>query len=116
MSKSGLLEEKQADHVYSEKQILFSLKSDYFVTTHAFLQDSRRIYFVQDFIQGGEFNTLLRRYRKFEPDIAAFYLSQLVLSLEHMHSQGICYRDLKPENILIDHTGFLKVIDMGLSK
>ncbi|VDK50870.1 unnamed protein product [Anisakis simplex] len=35
-------------------------------------------------------------------DTAAFYLSEIVCSLEHLHRQGIIYRDLKPENILLD--------------
>jgi protein kinase X len=71
---------------------------------------------VQDFIPGGEFNTLLRRCNRFEPDTAVFYAAQIVLALEHLHSQGIVYRDIKPENILIDERGYLKLIDMGLAK
>lgn len=31
-----------------------------------------------------------------------FYLAELALALNHLHSIGIIYRDLKPENILLD--------------
>ena len=34
-----------------------------------------------------------------------FYLAEITLALEHLHSQGIIYRDLKPENILLDSQG-----------
>jgi len=36
---------------------------------------------------------------------ASFYLAELTLAVEHLHSFGIVYRDLKPENILLDAQG-----------
>ena len=35
----------------------------------------------------------------------SFYLAELTLAIEHLHSYGIIYRDLKPENILLDAQG-----------
>ena len=37
--------------------------------------------------------------------LQSFYLAEITLALEHLHSQGIIYRDLKPENILLDAHG-----------
>ncbi len=45
-----------------------------------------------------------------------FYISQLILSVEYLHSQKIIYRDIKPENIMVDQKGYLKLIDMGTAK
>ena len=36
---------------------------------------------------------------------SSFYLAEITLAIEHLHSQGIIYRDLKPENILLDTQG-----------
>ena len=45
-----------------------------------------------------------------------FYLAELALALDYIHSLGIVYRDLKPENILLDEQGHIAVTDFGLSK
>jgi serine/threonine protein kinase len=41
---------------------------------------------------------------------------QVILALDHLHTQGTIYRDLKPENLLIDPQGYLKMVDFGFAK
>lgn len=66
----------------------------------------------------------------FTEEDVKFYLAELVLAIEHLHSLGIVYRDLKPEkyvyfydlsnfhnfSILLDEEGHIAVTDFGLSK
>ncbi|KAH0630965.1 hypothetical protein JD844_004388, partial [Phrynosoma platyrhinos] len=52
----------------------------------------------------------------FTEEDVKFYLAELALALDHLHSLGIVYRDLKPENILLDEAGHIKLTDFGLSK
>lgn len=47
---------------------------------------------------------------------AKFFIAEVVLAIEHVHSLGVIYRDLKPENILIDERGHVKLADFGLAK
>ena len=49
-------------------------------------------------------------------ELIMFYISSLVIVMDYIHSKGIIYRDLKPENIMLDSNGYVKLIDMGMSK
>jgi len=44
--------------------------------------------------------------------VAAFYIAELVLAVEHLHSKNIIHRDLKPENMLLDKNGNMKLTDV----
>lgn len=52
----------------------------------------------------------------FTEEDVKFYLAELALALNHLHTIGIIYRDLKPENILLDSEGHIALTDFGLSK
>lgn len=56
----------------------------------------------------------------FALDRSRFYIAEVILGLEHLHSKRIVYRDLKPENILLDDQGtcffFFKHHSKTLSK
>ena len=69
-----------------------------------------------ELISGGDLKAKLERVRTLSPSCSAFYAACTSAALMHLHSLGVVYRDLKPENLVIDHAGYLKLIDFGLSK
>lgn len=71
---------------------------------------------VMEFMKGGDFSSLLESVGAFDEETAKYYLAQIVLALEYLHSKGVIHRDLKPENILIDGEGRIKLTDFGLSE
>jgi len=114
--KSEIVRLKQVQHIKNEKNILTSIDHPYIVNLLASFQDASRIYFVMEFVTGGEMFSHLRRARKFDNERAKFYAAQIVSAFAHLHKHDVIYRDLKPENLLIDHDGHVKVTDFGFAK
>ena len=80
------------------------------------IQARNKVYLIMEYLAGGELFMQLQKERMLMEDTAIFYLSQVLLALEHLHKQGIIYRDLKPENILLDREGHIVITDLGFSK
>ena len=79
-------------------------------------QNEERIYFVLEFLSGGELFQHLRKFRTFDEDKVRFYGAQIALALEYLHKKGVICRDLEPKNILIDDKGYLKIAGFGIDK
>ena len=88
----------------------------YIVHHFGAFHDEHCIYFVSEFVSGGDLFAHLRRLVRFKKSTAMFYAAQVLIVLEHLHSLQIVYRDIKPENIVLDRRGYIKLIDFGLSK
>ena len=80
------------------------------------VNDPKYLYFVLEFIQGGELFTILRSQGNFPEEQAKFYGAHIITIIEYLHSKNIIYRDLKPENVLINVNGYLKLTDFGFAK
>ncbi|MFO1093764.1 MAG: serine/threonine-protein kinase, partial [Planctomycetaceae bacterium] len=50
------------------------------------------------------------------PVVAAEYIRQAALGLQHAHSAGLVHRDIKPGNLLVDTQGTVKLLDLGLAR
>lgn len=66
-----------------------------------------------EYLPGGDLLSLMIRNNTFPEDVIQFYLAEITLALNAMHSLGFVHRDIKPENILLDRFGHLKLTDFG---
>nr|XP_043886898.1 ribosomal protein S6 kinase alpha-2 isoform X2 [Solea senegalensis] len=109
---------KVRDRVRSkmERDILAEVNHPFIVKLHYAFQTEGKLYLILDFLRGGDLFTRLSKEVMFTEEDVKFYLAELALALDHLHSLGIIYRDLKPENILLDDEGHIKITDFGLSK
>lgn len=96
-----------------ELKILSNLDSPYFPSFIGTSQTSRTFTIYMEYFPGGDFYYWEKRIGDTSPKTSQFYMSQLVIILDQLHSQNIVYRDLKPENIILHIDGYLRLVDFG---
>ena len=116
LDKKFIVKKNQVSHTQTERVLLEKLKHPFIVRLNYAFQDPKRLYFLTEFLQGGELFFHLRKNSGYKEKAVRFYMCQILLALEYMHNNNYIYRDLKPENILIDKEGNIKLTDFGLSK
>eukprot|EP01089_Gocevia_fonbrunei_P011873 TRINITY_DN2643_c0_g2_i1.p1 TRINITY_DN2643_c0_g2~~TRINITY_DN2643_c0_g2_i1.p1 ORF type:complete len:486 (-),score=93.64 TRINITY_DN2643_c0_g2_i1:70-1527(-) len=116
LNKTDVAERNEVTHARAENSILRKLDCPFLVRMHFAFQNEEKLFFVMDFVNGGELFFHLQKEGKFAEDRVRFYVAEIVLGLEYLHSKGIIYRDLKPENLLLSADGHIIMTDFGISK
>jgi serine/threonine kinase 38 len=116
MRKEDMLSKNQLLHVRTEREILTNCKIPWIVNLKYSFQDESFLYLVMDFLAGGDFMSLLMKKDILNEEESRFYIAELILAVDSVHSLNCIHRDLKPDNILIDISGHIKLSDFGLSK
>lgn len=82
------------------------------------VQESGRLYVVEEYIPGETLQELLDTQGCFDENTVADYTVQLCAILTELHSAQppIIHRDIKPSNIIISSDGVLKLIDVNAAK
>ncbi|OMJ75567.1 hypothetical protein SteCoe_25263 [Stentor coeruleus] len=104
------------ENLVLERKILLQLDHSMILKLVRTFKDSRRIYFLTEFVRGLDLFDVLRQLNLVSDRDSKFYIACLVLMFEHLHERDIIYRDLKPENVMIDDEGYPKLIDFGIAK
>ncbi|XP_071936244.1 CBL-interacting serine/threonine-protein kinase 11-like [Coffea arabica] len=101
-------------NITREISIMRRLRHPNIVRLHEVLATKTKIYFVMEFVKGGELFGKISKGR-FSENLGRKYFQQLISAVGYCHLYGVFHRDLKPENLLLDENGDLKVSDFGLS-
>ncbi|KAI6654627.1 Serine/threonine-protein kinase Sgk1-like [Oopsacas minuta] len=117
LEKAIIMKRNEVKHIMAERNVLIrNLKHPFLVGLHYSFQTGKKLYFVLDYVNGGELFFHLQRERTFEESRAKFYSAEITSAIGYLHDIKIIYRDLKPENILLDKDGHIKLTDFGLCK
>jgi len=114
LHKSDVFNRNQAAHVKAERDILAQADNEWVVKLYYSFQDEENLYFVMDYVPGGDLMNLLIKLEVFSEELSRFYIGELTCAIESVHNLGFIHRDIKPDNILIDKCGHIKLTDFGL--
>ncbi|XP_073979812.1 protein kinase, cGMP-dependent at 21D isoform X2 [Rhodnius prolixus] len=116
LKKCHIVETHQQIHVYSERNIMSSVRSPFICRLYQTFKDAKYVYLLMEACLGGEVWSLLRDRTCFDDTTACFITACVIEAIEYLHAKNIVYRDLKPENLLLDATGYVKLVDFGFAK
>lgn len=104
-----------SQQVKEERDIMASRSSEWITALQYAFQDKKNLYLVMEYLPGGDLLSLMMRNGAFDEELARFYMAEMTLALNALHTLGFVHRDIKPENILLDRFGHLKLADFGSS-
>ena len=114
LRKSELVAKKQVLNTLSERDIMAS-DNPWSVQLIYSFQDQTYLYFVMEYLPGGDLMNLLIKRGYLREDEARFILAEILLAIQNVHLAGFIHRDVKPDNVLITRNGHIKLTDFGLS-
>jgi serine/threonine protein kinase len=72
------------------------------VSLHFIYEDSSNIYFILDYMSGGDLFHRIIMKNRFSENVSSKLMKNLLSALEYLHRKDVIYRDLKPQNILFE--------------
>ncbi|MBW8883879.1 MAG: serine/threonine protein kinase, partial [Planctomycetia bacterium] len=90
-------------------------KLDHRNISHVYDVNQDRIghYVVMEHVEGQNLEELVERTGRVNLDQALDFVRQAAEGLAHAHANGVVHGDLKPANLLRDHSGTVKILEIG---
>ncbi|ORD99778.1 CTRO [Hepatospora eriocheir] len=99
----------------NERNLLLKGDNVWSVRALQCIQDDIYIYFIMDFIPGGDLMNLFIGKNSTSEEEVRFYAAEAAYAIHKIHECGYIHRDIKPDNIFIKEDGHLILGDFGSS-
>ncbi len=98
-----------------EAQAVASLDHPNIVRAYDIDNEGNLHYLVMEYVEGRDLQNIVKEDGPLDFDVAANYVAQAAMGLNHAHDAGLIHRDVKPANLLVDPKGTVKLLDLGLA-
>eukprot|EP00127_Corallochytrium_limacisporum_P001241 Clim_evm11s47 gene=Clim_evmTU11s47 len=115
IKKEDMVRKNMVDQVIAERNAQALVTSPLIVKLFYSFQSFDELYFVMEYMIGGDLGSLLAAVGCFEEDMIIWYTAEMAIAIHYLHAHGVIHRDIKPDNVLINAQGHLKLSDFGLS-
>lgn len=113
--KKRLIGNQMEERFEREIRILQQCSHEGIAQMYDIYKDMLNYYIILELCTGGSLLEKIIEKKKFTEIEAKRLFTQIISTLDYLHSKGIAHRDIKPENILLNNLGQIKFIDFGLS-
>ncbi|RVE42751.1 hypothetical protein evm_012575 [Chilo suppressalis] len=115
VSKKLMVKTSQKEKMAQEISIHRSLQHKHVVGFHSFFEDSLNIYIILELCKRRSMMELHKRRKAITEPETRFYMHQILLGVQYLHSKRIIHRDLKLGNLFLDDDLHVKIGDFGLA-
>lgn len=113
--KSLLVKQHQKDKMTQEINIHRNISHKYIVKFHSFFEDSDHVYILLELCRRRSLMELHKRRKAITEPETRYFVRQVILACQYLHSNKIIHRDLKLGNLFINDEMEIKIGDFGLA-